>query len=115
MSKDKLARDLAAVFRGTNLVAVDECDEWGEKFARRLLRARPEYDLVAAWAEAVAALPKGRAIRLEHDPDIRDLPSIAEVMLGDYRHMHIDAESPVAALRALAARLTAEPTPEPES
>jgi hypothetical protein len=62
----------------------------------------------------VAALPKGRAIRLEHDPEIRDLPSIAEVMLGDYRHMHIDAESPVAALRALAARLTAD-APEPES
>jgi hypothetical protein len=56
----------------------------------------------AAWAEAEAALPEGCTLKLEHDPSITDYPTSADVT--EYS-VHVDSESPAAALRALAVKL----------
>lgn len=67
----------------------------------------PHDSLDYAWAEAEAALPEGCTLRLEHDPSVGDLPSSAAAVadVAWRRSTHVDAESPAAALRALALKL----------
>lgn len=70
-------------------------------------------ELGAAWAEAEAALPEGAFLVLSDDPRYTaEATRVAKSGPGVLFHEEAEADTPAAALRALAARLR---TPEGEA
>jgi hypothetical protein len=100
---------LAAALKGTNLVPLEEADDWADTLTRRML-PRFADSLDAAWADAEAAADAlGWILHsvVHLDPALSETGSEWRAKAGTKQAVRIvvDGPTPSAALRVLAAKI----------